>query len=319
MHTIRSFSGPGNKDDTIEDPDVSGSERSFSNDGVRHGRDDDSDSDDDSDQAFIARPALSGADPIKELDASDLQARLLIAETAGRIAQVALESAREDILNLRSNAHDANNVLTGAMGYMELALMGTLDPKVSADLSVAFGEMKKVAALIKRAMDRNGELKIDKKPVELKALIGAVLRSAKPFLGEKMSLSFIQDSQLVVDVDILNLHSVLLNIVKNAAEAIDSDLIEKPEIKVCFSVDGDQVKIEIIDNGPGIPVHIRDLIFEGNGSSTKGNKGHGLGLPMAKKIVVAHGGELLLESTTAAEGEETGTKFSIILPLPLKE
>lgn len=321
MHTIRSFSGPANKDDTIEDPDVSGSERSFSNDGVRHGRDDDSDSDDDSDQAFIARPALSGADPIKELDAPDLQARLLIAETAQRVAEVILSDAEADILHLKHNVHDANNALVGAMGYLDLALMGDLNEKVRADLATAFEEMKRVAALIKRTMDKTGELKINKEPVELSGLIGAVLKSAKPFLKDEMSVCFVQDVQAVVDVDILNLHSVLLNLVKNAAEALNSDLITNPspKITVFFYVNGDHVKIEIIDNGPGIPVNIRERVFEEKGFTTKGNKGNGLGLPMAKKIIEAHGGKLLVDSVTADEGEETGTKFSIILPLSTKE
>lgn len=332
MHTVRSFSGPKNKDDIIEDPDVSGSERSFSNDGVRHGRDDDSDLDDD-DKAFVARPAISG-EFVDESRVADLEAKLLAAETARQIAEVTLESrvaiaemaqkvaemerevAERKVTHLRSNSHDANNVLTGVMGFLELALMNVVDEKVRRHLEISLGEMKRVCGLMNRSMDVGGELNINPEPVELNSLMESVLVSAKPFLSEGIDVKFFQTDKLVVNVDVLNIHGVLLNIMKNAAEAMKgSNVNVRPQLLIYFYIDGDKVVIDIIDNGPGIPSSLREKILEDKGVSTKGNKGHGLGLPMAKKIVVAHGGDLVVESTTSDEAEETGTKFSIILPL----
>jgi signal transduction histidine kinase len=58
-----------------------------------------------------------------------------------------------------------------------------------------------------------------------------------------------------------------------------------------YNRDRDQLSIEVIDNGPGIPDADRENIFD-LFSSTKGARGTGLGLAVSRKILREHGGEL---------------------------
>ena len=72
---------------------------------------------------------------------------------------------------------------------------------------------------------------------------------------------------------------------------------------------GDRVELRFADTGPGVPVALRERIFEPFFTHGK-RHGVGLGLSIARRIVEEHGGSLLLESE-----EGTGAVFVIFLPL----
>lgn len=246
----------------------------------------------------------------------DLAKRLLAAESSNGELQVEIVALRTQIQALRASIHDANNLLAPLLGYLELALMGVNDEKTIRDLGVVAKCGREIAVLLKRAMGANSELCLNREPLDLNGLISAVLMSARPFLSANTKVDFPHESHLMVFVDRINLHSVLLNLVKNAAEALVD--VADPRISFNFFEEGDVVKLLVIDNGPGIPASMREAVFADGGVSTKGDKGHGLGLPMVRKIVEAHGGKISLESVTANEGENTGTCFCIVLPSTLK-
>ncbi|MCX6735067.1 MAG: HAMP domain-containing sensor histidine kinase [Candidatus Peregrinibacteria bacterium] len=253
----------------------------------------------------------------EEIVSDDPEELILIANTARQVAEAALAVAEGRILNLRAGIHDANNLLVSVFGYLELATIGVYDPKALKDLGIVADSARKLKVLLNRAITDNSELQLNIDQVDLNGLISAVIISARPFISRGINVNFNQHDHLNVYVDITNLHSSLLNLVKNAAEALDGTV--SPEISLRFFEDGDDVKIVVSDNGPGIPVELRSKIFEAHGASTKGNRGHGLGLPMVRKIIEAHGGKILLDSVTADEGENTGTKFTVVLPFSFKE
>jgi signal transduction histidine kinase len=81
-----------------------------------------------------------------------------------------------------------------------------------------------------------------------------------------------------------------------------------------------EVVISVKDNGPGIPDHIKEKIFQPFFTTKPTGKGTGLGLSLSYDIVKAHGGELVVESTVAeglpAEASaQAGSEFIIHLPL----
>lgn len=99
------------------------------------------------------------------------------------------------------------------------------------------------------------------------------------------------------------LTAALVNLVKNAIQAAPKDTT----VTLRGRADGNQYHVEVQDQGPGIPADAQEKIFEP--FFTTREKGTGLGLPLARKIVQAHRGSLTLESKP---GE---TRFSIRLPL----
>src|SRR5262249_26888837 len=76
---------------------------------------------------------------------------------------------------------------------------------------------------------------------------------------------------------------------------------------------GDEVAIEVIDNGPGLPKHNRNRLLEPY-VTTKGNKGTGLGLAIVQKSVEQHNGTLALEDAPPGLDRTHGALIRITLP-----
>jgi signal transduction histidine kinase len=105
------------------------------------------------------------------------------------------------------------------------------------------------------------------------------------------------------------LNQVWLNLVDNAIDAMGGS----GQVQIRTARDGDGVLIEIADRGPGVPEDIRRRIFEPFFTTKEPGKGTGLGLDIARRIVVdRHGGELSLESVPG------DTRFIVRLPLRLE-
>lgn len=109
---------------------------------------------------------------------------------------------------------------------------------------------------------------------------------------------------VIVDCDPTMMAQVFTNILKNAGEAIDELREHPPEgwvphIRVEMRFDADSVCIRIIDNGPGLPAD-RSRLFEPYVTMKRG--GTGLGLPIVKKIVEEHGGNLVLTDAPRGRG-----------------
>jgi two-component system NtrC family sensor kinase len=118
---------------------------------------------------------------------------------------------------------------------------------------------------------------------------------------------------LHVDRDLALVHGdhralgqVVLNILKNAAEAFET---EGGRVEISVRNKDGGVLIEIGDNGPGIPTEVRERVFEPFVSTKAAGTGTGLGLSISKRVVHEHGGAIAVESVV---GE--GTKFSVWLP-----
>jgi signal transduction histidine kinase/ActR/RegA family two-component response regulator len=105
------------------------------------------------------------------------------------------------------------------------------------------------------------------------------------------------------------LGQVFLNLILNAAQAVDEQPAERNRIQVRSFDAGSEVVVEISDNGPGISPAILPRIFDPLFTTKPSGVGTGLGLPIAREIVHAAGGELSVESASAE-----GTTFRVRLP-----
>ena len=112
---------------------------------------------------------------------------------------------------------------------------------------------------------------------------------------------------LIVDADSDHLFRVLLNLGRNAVQALELES-RGGEIGIRAWRDGPHVEIEVTDTGPGLPEKAREHLFEAfSGSARSG--GTGLGLAISAELVRAHGGDLTLERS----GPE-GTTFRVCIP-----
>lgn len=104
-------------------------------------------------------------------------------------------------------------------------------------------------------------------------------------------------------------HRAVLNLASNAIDALEDRDGAKLSVQVLLEPAGDWVKVIVMDNGPGIPADKLEDVFKPF-VSTKGSRGTGLGLPVSRKIVREHGGDILLQSVP-----DVGSKFTIRLPM----
>jgi len=134
---------------------------------------------------------------------------------------------------------------------------------------------------------------------ELAVSVQAVVQKS----GTHLQLAALNEPA-VINGNLEALLGALQNLVVNAIQASNEQCV----VQVIASRIGEQIKIEIVDNGPGIPAGIQEQIFEPFFTTRK--QGTGLGLAVVLATVRAHGGELMLQSV-----EGTGTRFTICLPI----
>ncbi len=113
----------------------------------------------------------------------------------------------------------------------------------------------------------------------------------------------------LVQCDPDGIHRAVLNLVSNAIDALQDREGAKLSVQALLELDGAWAKVIVMDNGPGIPAEKFEDIFQPF-VSTKGSRGTGLGLPVSRKIVREHGGDILVQSVM-----DKGSKFTIRLPM----
>jgi len=85
---------------------------------------------------------------------------------------------------------------------------------------------------------------------------------------------------------------VILNLLSNAADAVEGQ--NQPWVHVKLKDKGDLICIEVSDSGAGVPLEIRNEIFEPYFTTKEIGKGSGLGLSISRSIMKEHGGRLVL-------------------------
>jgi len=117
----------------------------------------------------------------------------------------------------------------------------------------------------------------------------------------------IEDDLPTICGDLGALNQVFLNLIKNAAESFPA---EGGSIRISLARDGESLLATVADNGPGIPEDVMPRLFEPFFTTKAAGEGTGLGLSISREIVVAHGGELEVDSEVGR-----GTRCSVRLPL----
>jgi signal transduction histidine kinase len=208
--------------------------------------------------------------------------------------------------------HDLRNMLTSAQLLSDrLALLPDpvarrLAPKLMATLDRAISFCQSTLAY-----GRIVERPVEARPVALGAVAQDALDTVAPDALSGPELVNSVPADVVVEADAEHLFRILMNLARNATEALASAPSGPGQGRVEINArrsDGCAL-IEVSDNGPGIPAAARARLFEAfQGSSRPG--GTGLGLSIAADLTRAHGGTIEL-----LEGPRPGATFRVTLPL----
>ena len=219
---------------------------------------------------------------------------------------------------LSSMSHELRTPLNAIINFVEMVARGMIGP-VSQEqvelLDQALHSSKHLLNLINDVLDiskiQAGQLVLF---IEDQVSVQVEMEAALSILGgllQEKNLHLIRDIDPhlpMISCDRRRLRQVLLNLISNAIKFTNAGTVT-----VSVKDQGREVMFAVIDTGPGIPQNKVDLIFEPflqaeNGE--RGVQGTGLGLPISRSLVRAHGGELWVDSQP---GE--GSIFYFTLPV----
>ena len=115
-------------------------------------------------------------------------------------------------------------------------------------------------------------------------------------------------TSLVVRVNRTRIEQILVNLVRNAADAIEEAERAEPRIAITLCHAGERAICRVKDNGCGIPAAKLERIFESFYTTKPSEKGTGLGLSVVKQIVESYGGAVTVETT---HGQGTTVTFDL--------
>ncbi len=215
-------------------------------------------------------------------------------------------------------AHDLRNPLMIVTGYCDL-LVDQLK-KIQTERGDTYSETLEYLRLIEGNIKRchqladvwqkstkQADLKIQSIP--LGQLLREILDNVEPLtsmLGKKVAFEFYGEPVIAL-ADSTQLLRALHNIISNSLHALPS---EDGRIVLRCRRENSQARIDIKDNGFGIPAHLLDKVFDQHFTTKPPEKGTGLGLTITRKIVKAMQGSI---DITSEEGK--GTCVTIYLPL----
>jgi signal transduction histidine kinase len=214
-------------------------------------------------------------------------------------------------------SHELRTPLNAVLGFSDLladASYGPLNDRQRRYVEHIHTGGKHLLTLISDILDLSkieaGRMELTNENLRVEAIFGEVLSVMRP-LADKKSQSLSKNSQpaLVVRADSVRFKQVLMNLLGNAIKFTPAG----GSIELGAHLAGGRVRIEVRDNGPGIPPAEQQRIFEAFyrlRESGKKTEGTGLGLAITHRLVELHGGELTLDSEVG-----NGSCFYFSLPV----
>jgi len=211
-----------------------------------------------------------------------------------------------------SLAHEVRNPLTAIRLDLERARGHAAEPGRAVELmDAALREINRLDASVTDALRlaRSGRLTLA--PLDLREPLAAAFRVAEPRFAERgadLRRLALPDAPVRMAGDAGLLEQLFLNLLLNAAQALGPGA----QAGVELTAGGGRLCVAVWDRGRGIPPEVMERVFEPFYSTSA--DGTGLGLPIARRIAEAHGGELAIESTPGK-----GTIVRVTLPAAARE
>jgi signal transduction histidine kinase len=275
-------------------------------------------------------------DHLKLMIAIAHQAALAIEDTSYYTALVQAERLAAVGQTIASLSHHIKNILQGVRGGSYLIEMGlgdhalaletemTKEEKADIDKAArqkAIATIRKGWGIVERNQERISTLVMDMltyskerepepEPANLNEVANEVIELIGPYAQQQGVTIDWQPTQTMPTMlfDPEAMHRAILNVITNAIDACDQ--IESGRVTVRSRIDSTQnlAQVVIEDNGVGIPEDELENIFAVF-ISHKGGRGTGLGLPVSRKILEEHGGQIHVSSTP-----DQGSRFILELP-----
>ena len=276
-----------------------------------------------------ATMAIENAKSYEELELLNLELEKKVEQrtTALREALAEKEKTQQHLIRSESlaaigqlvagTAHELNNPISGAMSLVETSI-GTVtgwniqaDQKeeVLDDLRFSIGELRRSATIIKSLLDLSRQTQTYVEPVDMNRAVDDALRVLyNQYKNLPVEIVKMYDDSLPsVEGNYANLGQVLINVIRNALQALPEGK-GRITLTTCHR-SNDMIAVECRDTGIGIPNALLKDIFKPFFTTKTVGRGTGLGLYLSHEIVRRHGGQIRV---TSEEGQ--GTVVTVELP-----
>lgn len=223
-----------------------------------------------------------------------------------------------------SVAHEINNPVSGVLNLSmlleRLMANGTYPPGREAEFCKYLGRISSESTRIGRIVSDLLAFSRRTKPRRALADLNKVVRSTVGLAEHKLQLINaevvldLQENLPMVECDASQIQQVVLNLVLNGAQAMQSSGGGRLTIRTRLAPDGDSVELTVQDTGEGIAAEDLPRVFDPFFTTKADGKGVGLGLAVLYGIVKAHEGEV---DVTSKRNE--GATFVVTLPLKLRQ
>ncbi|MEQ6250185.1 HAMP domain-containing sensor histidine kinase [Sulfitobacter sp. HNIBRBA3233] len=237
-----------------------------------------------------------------------------------QLAQEASSAVRMKMNFMSIVSHELRTPLTSIIGGLALLkrrVADTMKDEAALNLlDVACRNGDRLLALVNDILDAQalaeGQVKVDRKPVDLNTIVASAVESCQAY-GDKNNVSYLvktPDEELKSLTDSARVSQVLVNLISNATKFTRSGDV----VSISLEKMGQKARIEISDNGVGIPIDAQGDIFtpfhQVNPGTTGAIKSSGLGLSITKQLIDLLGGKMGFRSV-----EKKGSTFWIELDL----
>ena len=196
-------------------------------------------------------------------------------------------------------SHKLRTPITALQAVLENLVDG-VEPPDPETLRTMLAQVERLGRLVQQLLDlsrlESGGVPLDRRPFELAPMLDHALRETRLHAGAVRLTVSVEPPHLTLDADSERLHQVVANLVENAVRH------SPPHSDVVVSArgSGNAVRIEVSDEGPGIPEADATRVFErfyrADSARSSDHGGAGLGLAIARWIVDLHNGEVHVES-----------------------
>ena len=218
-------------------------------------------------------------------------------------------------------AHELNQPLTAVMLYLQAVARAVskrtgpdaLPKEISDILDKALSEAGRAGQIIHRMRRFVEKRESIRQTTDLAALLNEAIEFT--VIGNKARAATIErhvtEGLPPVEVDPVQIQQIIVNLLRNAIEAVSGS--QRKCIRIDVAGDNDAVTLSVADSGPGVAPEIAPQIFRA--FATGGTGGVGLGLAISKTIAQSHGGDLTVDPGGAGQG----ARFTLVLPAKTAE
>ncbi len=241
----------------------------------------------------------------RELEIDEQRVELLHVTRVGKLAEF-----------VSSLAHEISQPLTAILAYAQAAqrIPAGRDPKLQEILQYIINDDQRAAAVIQRLRSLLKKSEPEMKPLDVNVLINetvALIATDAAVRNDVLKIELESDLPFVRG-DRIQLQQVLLNLISNSFDALESSQGEREILIRTSRKDTDMITVAVNDSGCGIPADNIPKLF--THFFTSKPDGLGMGLSISRSIVEAHGGRLAVENNP-----DRGVTSHFTIPVDIKD